>query len=92
MQEEIPARLLARVPEGSKRSCICVRCIREEQRAVAKTRPLPKPQPGDFYIEKENIVFTEAYHRRRGYCCGSGCRHCPFDLIDRALAGLEPPE
>jgi hypothetical protein len=24
------------------------------------------------------VVFTEAYHRRRGYCCGSGCRHCPW--------------
>ena len=24
------------------------------------------------------IVFTAAYHLKRGYCCGSGCRHCPF--------------
>ncbi|MCC6549358.1 MAG: hypothetical protein IT279_04735 [Ignavibacteriaceae bacterium] len=23
-------------------------------------------------------VFTELFHRRRGICCGSGCRHCPF--------------
>ena len=23
-------------------------------------------------------VFTEWYHRRRGYCCKSGCRHCPY--------------
>ena len=26
-------------------------------------------------------VFTEAYHRKRGRCCGSGCRHCPFGHI-----------
>lgn len=23
-------------------------------------------------------VFTAAYHLKRGACCGSGCRHCPF--------------
>lgn len=23
-------------------------------------------------------VFTAAFHLRRGECCGSGCRHCPF--------------
>jgi hypothetical protein len=32
----------------------------------------------DFYREGPYVVFTEAYHRRRGYCCGSGCRHCPW--------------
>jgi hypothetical protein len=25
------------------------------------------------------MVLTESYHRERGYCCGNGCRHCPFD-------------
>ncbi len=24
-------------------------------------------------------VFTEHAHRQRGYCCGSACRHCPFN-------------
>jgi len=23
-------------------------------------------------------VFTAAFHAERGYCCDSGCRHCPF--------------
>ncbi|MDZ4715295.1 MAG: DUF5522 domain-containing protein [Cytophagales bacterium] len=32
----------------------------------------------DFYWENGFMVFTEAYHRRRGYCCQSGCRHCPY--------------
>ena len=31
-----------------------------------------------FYMEGRALVFTELYHLRRGYCCGSGCRHCPF--------------
>jgi hypothetical protein len=32
----------------------------------------------DFYREGPYIVFTETYLRRRGYCCESGCRHCPY--------------
>ena len=25
------------------------------------------------------LVFTAWYHLKRGECCGSGCRHCPYD-------------
>lgn len=32
----------------------------------------------DYYWEGEAMVFTERYHLRRGYCCDSGCRHCPY--------------
>ncbi|MCS7068440.1 MAG: DUF5522 domain-containing protein [Meiothermus sp.] len=32
----------------------------------------------DYYLEDGLYVFTEAYHLRRGYCCGSRCRHCPY--------------
>jgi hypothetical protein len=32
----------------------------------------------DYYEEGGRIVFTRACHLRRGHCCGSGCRHCPF--------------
>ncbi len=35
--------------------------------------------PGDYYMSEEGyIVFTEQYLSRRGYCCESGCRHCPY--------------
>src|SRR6266850_8017022 len=33
----------------------------------------------DYYWEGPAMVFTAAYLRRRGYCCDSGCRHCPYD-------------
>jgi hypothetical protein len=34
----------------------------------------------DFYYNPDGLmVLTEKYHRERGYCCGNGCRHCPFD-------------
>jgi iron complex transport system substrate-binding protein len=32
----------------------------------------------DYYIERGSMVFTASYLRRRGYCCDSGCRHCPY--------------
>jgi hypothetical protein len=33
----------------------------------------------DFYLSPEGYkVFTEKYHLKRGYCCESGCRHCPY--------------
>jgi hypothetical protein len=32
----------------------------------------------DFYMENGYCVFTEQYHLKRGYCCKSGCRHCPW--------------
>ena len=24
-------------------------------------------------------IMTSLHHRRRGFCCGSACRHCPYD-------------
>ena len=35
-----------------------------------------------YYLEDGFLVFTAVYHRLRGYCCGSGCRHCPYDQIN----------
>ena len=32
-----------------------------------------------YYFEGSKIVFTPEYHIERGYCCGSGCRHCPYE-------------
>ena len=32
----------------------------------------------DFYFEDDIMVMTSKYHIDRGYCCGSGCRHCPY--------------
>lgn len=33
----------------------------------------------DFYYTEEGfVVFTADYLFKRGYCCESGCRHCPY--------------
>jgi hypothetical protein len=34
----------------------------------------------DFYFNEDGLmVLTEKYHLERGYCCGNGCRHCPYN-------------
>lgn len=43
------------------------------------TTELPPPlEDGDFYLEDGFMVFTREYHLKRGFCCKSGCRHCPW--------------
>jgi iron complex transport system substrate-binding protein len=32
----------------------------------------------DYYTENGVMVFTASYLQHRGYCCGNGCRHCPY--------------
>lgn len=32
-----------------------------------------------YYNESGLMVFTEKYHLERGYCCGNGCLHCPYN-------------
>lgn len=48
-----------------------------------------KLDPEDFYYSEEGyIVFTEKYHLKRGYCCKSGCKHCPYGF-DRKTGQLK---
>ncbi|WP_460634286.1 DUF5522 domain-containing protein [Larkinella harenae] len=36
----------------------------------------------DYYFNEQGyLVFTEAYHLKRGYCCKNGCKHCPYKKI-----------
>jgi hypothetical protein len=35
----------------------------------------------DYYIENGLYVFTASYLLKRGYCCQSGCRHCPYGFV-----------
>ncbi|WP_235921059.1 DUF5522 domain-containing protein [Foetidibacter luteolus] len=40
----------------------------------------PMIENRDYYFNKEGLmVMTAAWHLRRGYCCGNGCLHCPYD-------------
>lgn len=32
----------------------------------------------DFYREGPYLIFTAVFHQKRGFCCNSDCRHCPY--------------
>jgi hypothetical protein len=72
-----PQEFLARVPAGAERACVCRACVASFHRQQSAIKPL-RLLPGDFYFEAGMMVFTESYHRRRGYCCANECRHCPY--------------
>lgn len=39
----------------------------------------------DFYYNEDGyIVLTEKYHLDKGFCCGNGCLHCPYNFINVA--------
>jgi hypothetical protein len=38
----------------------------------------PLVEGEDYYVEDGLVVLSENYHLARGYCCGNGCRHCPY--------------
>lgn len=64
--------------------CLCKSCLEKEAlKAVQINFPKSK-KPAlvenlHFYMEGQFCVFTEFYHLQRGYCCKSGCRHCPYN-------------
>jgi len=70
--------------------CLCPRCLAEaigQMPAKASGAADRSSQPmesslaegEDYYFEGAAMVFTAKFLLRRGYCCESGCRHCPFD-------------
>jgi hypothetical protein len=35
--------------------------------------------PEDYYLDAHGqLIFTAFYLLKRGYCCRTGCRHCPY--------------
>lgn len=39
----------------------------------------------DYYFENGLMVLTAHFLRRRGYCCGNGCRHCPYEETEKKV-------
>lgn len=54
---------------------------KKESSKANEKMPLKTPKlilNEDYYLENGLFVLTAAFLLRRGYCCGSGCRHCPY--------------
>jgi hypothetical protein len=74
-------------------ACLCRRCLASVARHAAvcdqpekilalvrsEAKSVPALSAEDFYLDASGLmVFTTSYLLKRGYCCHSGCRHCPF--------------
>ena len=51
-----------------------------------------KPEEILYYMENGLVVFTEAFHLKRGYCCKNGCRHCPYNKGSKNAADVRPKD
>ncbi len=90
--EELPHVSLV---AGADQDCLCPACLGEAIAKLSLTKdeapevsasgniatnsPPPLIEGEDYYCEGAAIVFTAGYLLRRGFCCESGCRHCPYD-------------
>ena len=85
------------MPLDSAQDCRCPQCltlvVKQEIEQFLQKNPVTTMIPQqyhnaqliediDYYLEQGKWVFTEWYHRKRGYCCGNGCRHCPYQYVN----------
>jgi len=71
-------------------NCLCNDCLSELDQLVTRSKQYPFPGGGGdlvegihYYKEADYRVFTELYLISRGYCCRSGCRHCPYGFKNK---------
>ncbi len=58
---------------------------RDDDTAEAENaRPGSLEEGCDYYLENGLMVFTGEFLKRRGYCCESSCRHCPYGFNENA--------
>ena len=55
-----------------------------------ETKPIEKPadkfvEGVDYYFDDDGLmILTGHFLLKRGYCCGNGCRHCPYPKNENA--------
>lgn len=52
-----------------------------EDKISDEAEPRPLREGEDYYLENGLMVLTAAFLKDRGYCCESGCRHCPYGSV-----------
>ena len=56
---------------------------------MSHSKPPSLVEGVDYYLDGSRFVFTAAYHQKRGYCCNSKCRHCPFRNDTAQFASIQ---
>lgn len=54
----------------------------KDRKKSARSNPLIENV--DYYYENGFMVLTAHFLMNRGYCCGNGCRHCPYSEEEKA--------
>jgi hypothetical protein len=50
-----------------------------DEETTSRLEEIPQMVEGiDYYFEDGLMVLAEKFLKDRGYCCGNGCRHCPY--------------
>lgn len=66
-----------------------VASLTPEEALCNKAKELPKTsqliEGLDYYVEDGKFVFKSWYHLKRGSCCESDCRHCPYGYKNNTL-------
>ena len=89
--DQLPHLNLIRSPD---QDCLCPDCLHQaisnsnspelnvsnadRPASTNETAQVSLVEGDDSYWEGAAMVFTAQYHIRRGYCCESRCRHCPY--------------
>ena len=51
----------------------------EDQHLIHVHNMKDNSEEKDWYIDDNGMfVMTETFHKKRGFCCGNNCRHCPY--------------
>lgn len=56
--------------------------IDEDKEAKPQSKKPEFREGVDYYFENGLMVLTAKFLLDRGYCCGNGCRHCPYPKDD----------
>jgi hypothetical protein len=86
----VPGHVLNRLAEDQiEPACFCRSCLetiariareRDDTESILTEVRKAIVTDSDYYLDADGkMVFTEAYHLKRGTCCDSGCRHCPYE-------------
>lgn len=59
--------------------------------AEAGSDPYELVQDLDYYWENGRVIFTARFLTKRGRCCDSGCRHCPYKT-EQSVANAAPSQ
>lgn len=92
-ESTVPSHILRFVAEKLETACLCERCLdglayyaqySHHPRGILdllheEIRRDPN-SPNSYSDHQGRMVFTAAYLLKRGHCCESNCRHCPYSF------------